>query len=126
MAKTVITRAQQAALDFEGLMLDQRFLRTLYTILETAGMFTGNFHSDGRIHAMSEGRRSLGADILRTAERYAGPEALMRILAEEMKTLQESPHGNGSDYSRERNRELGGPDPDLREPGTGLTYLSYD
>lgn len=108
-------------------MLRPDFKRFLYTIFETSGMFTGNFHSVDRIHAMSEGRRSLGLDILRTAERYAGPEALQLILAEEMKTLKETTSGKRSTSTNDRSTELddgtGGGRP--RAVGSGLTYLDY-
>jgi hypothetical protein len=123
-----LTREALAAADWEKMFIDPAFRRIVYTILETAGMFTGNFHSDGRIHAAREGRRSLGLDILRTAETYLGPEALPLILSEEMKTLKEAPHANrqrNRDYADRRRTELGPVDVDLREPGTGLSYLDY-
>lgn len=122
--KSRLTRQQLAAADLENLMLDERFRRFLFTVLDTSGMFTGNYQPDGRNHAFAEGRRSLGLDILRTAEHYAGPHALLRILEAEEKTQKEAPNGSRTDYNDERNRELGGGD-DLREPGTGLVYLDY-
>ena len=85
-------RASQAQSDWVHLAAQPQFLRTLFTIFDTVGMYTGNFHPDGRIHAMSEGRRSVGLDILRTAERYLGPDAHLRVLEAEKQTLTEAPN----------------------------------
>ena len=121
-----MTRSQLAAADWESLMGSEQFKRTLYTIFETCGMFTGNFHSDGRIHAMSEGRRSLGLDILRTAERAFGPTALQAVLDAETKSQQEVTYDR-SDYIDDRDAELDpdGNDGKPRRPGSGLVYISY-
>lgn len=124
-----LTREQLAAADWESLMLQPAFKRTLYTILQSASILHGAYGTDGRHLPFAEGRRSLGFDILRTAERYAGPEALLLILSEEMKTQKEAPHANRkrSDYQRQRNAELGGPDgssPGI-DPGEGLVFLDY-
>jgi hypothetical protein len=117
------TRQQLAALDFENLMLEPRFKRFLFTVLETAGMSASDFHADSRIHAFRAGRRSLGLDILRTAEAYLGLNAMALILEAEILAQQETSNAARSDYHEQRIAELGGDD--LREPGTGLTYLHY-
>lgn len=118
------SRSALAAADFESLMLEPKFKRFLFTVLHTAGMFTGNFHPDGRIHAAREGRRGLGLDILRTAERYVGPNALALILEAETLAQLETHDATQSDYHERRIAELGGEE--LREPGTGLTFLDYN
>lgn len=112
-------RAELAQRDYEQLFLEEHFKRFLFTFFSLAGMFDADFHSDGRIHAWSAGRRSLGLDILRTAEKYLGPDALLRVLEAEKKT------------------QIGGPlvprnepDPDAEpraEPGSGSgpQYLDY-
>jgi hypothetical protein len=82
-AKAKPSREQMAEFDWQQLALQPHFLRMLFTILQTSGMFTGNFQPDERTHAFLEGRRSLGFDILRTAEKYLGPDALLRILTAE-------------------------------------------
>jgi hypothetical protein len=133
MAK--ISRRDLARMDFESLAQSESFLRVLFTILETSGMLTGNFHSDGRIHAWSEGRRSLGLDILRSAEQVLGPLALSRILEAETKTQLEVNHDNRNDYRKQRRRELDGDDHGDGDGGddrghdrghdVGLRYLDY-
>jgi hypothetical protein len=119
------TREQIARADWEKLFLDKSFLRVVFTILKTAGMFTGNFQPVERTHAFLEGRRSLGFDILRTAEKYLGPDALLRILEAESSTLKEAPSGRRTDYPDRRTDELGSVDNDVRQPGTGLVFLDY-
>jgi len=119
-----LTRAALARLDWENQFLQPAFRRIVFTIFETSGIFTGNFHSDGRIHAMSEGRRSLGLDILRTAETYLGPGALSLILAEEIEAQKGSVPNAKSEYADKRRAELGG-NVELRDPGTGLVFLDY-
>ncbi|MFL6728112.1 MAG: hypothetical protein ACJ8FS_16595, partial [Sphingomicrobium sp.] len=42
--------------DLVHLSAQPQFLRTLFTIFELAGMFTGNYQPDGRNHAFAEGR----------------------------------------------------------------------
>ena len=120
------SRATLAAMDFENLMLDPKFKRFLFTVLDNAGMFSGNFHPDGRIHAAREGRRGLGLDILRTAERYVGPNALALIIEAEILALQETTNAPRSDYLEQRISELGGSDGLREPPGGKLAFLSYD
>src|SRR6476469_2112898 len=86
------TREQLAAADWRALLSDEKFLRVVFTILDLSGMFTGNFRPDQRTHAFFEGRRSLGLDILRTAEKYLGRDALNRILQADMKNPKEAPN----------------------------------
>jgi len=119
------TREQLAQSDWQTLLHDEKFLRVLFTIMELAGMFTGNFQSDQRTHAYFEGRRSWGLDILRTAEKYLGPTALKCIVDAEMKTLQEAPSDRSrTGYAEHRNRELGGDDLDERS-NENVRYLDY-
>jgi hypothetical protein len=111
--------------DWVHLMDQPQFQRTLFTILDTAGMYTGNFQSDGRTHAFLEGRRSLGLDILRTAEKYLGADAHLRILSAENETQKGAPNGHGTDDRDDDDGDDGNGDT-LREPGRGLVYLDYD
>lgn len=123
---TTIPRGQLARRDLEELMLDQRFLRFLSTVLETAGIHTGAYGSDGRHLAFAEGRRSLGFDILRSAE-VIRPDALLAILQAELDALKGHPDGRPTHY--DRNLDLDDDDgpvgADGRAPGTGLVHAEF-
>lgn len=124
--KTNISREEQQRLDWEALMLNQGFLRTLFTILSSAGMFSNSSYQpvDAAAH-FAAGRRGLGFDILRTAEKYLGPDALISILEAEKKTLKETSNDrSGTDHDDERRDELGGSDDERAV--VGPVYLSYD
>jgi hypothetical protein len=87
-------------------------------------MFTGAYGTDGRHLPFAEGRRSLGFDIIRSAERTR-PDALAAILATEMTALKEYPDGNThkrTDELDDNDKPIGA---DGRAPGTGLAYLDY-
>ena len=90
MAK--VSRAELAKLDVEALMLNDNFLRFLSTIRLVAGIETVAYGPDSRHLHFAEGRRSLWCDILRTVE-LAQPDALLRILTEEMNTSKETSNG---------------------------------
>lgn len=111
-------------MDFESLMLNEAFLRTLFTILDTAGMFGTNYRPDGRDLAFYEGRRSLGLDILASARAFGGPDALIRILEAEKKTP------TGGSIGRRNTDDTDGSDDadgsgDQHVPGSGLVFLEY-
>lgn len=58
----------QAHRDLETLLLQDEFLRFLFTVFDTAGMYTAAYSSEEGHLARHEGRRSLGLDILATIE----------------------------------------------------------
>jgi hypothetical protein len=113
-----LTRELIAQSDFIKLWGQPEFHRFMFTLLDASGMFTANFHSEDRIHAWREGRRSLGLDLLQTAESYSQQDrnaVLALILAAETDTQKEAPNGRRTSYPDERRAELGGPvDPDGR------------
>jgi len=122
-----ITRIQRAQFDLEKLWAMPEFKRFLFTIFETAHMFSGIYGTDGRYLPYGEGRRSLGYDILRTIEQF-DPVALAIILAEEQKSRKEAPHAK---RKYDRQRELGIDDDPLgfksdNPPGTGLWLYGTD
>jgi hypothetical protein len=123
---TANPRGQLARRDLEELMLDERFLRFLSTVLETAGIHTGAYGSDGRHLVFAEGRRSLGFDILRSAETIR-PDALLAILQAELNALKGHPDGRPSyDRNHELDTDDDGPvGADGRDPGTGLVFADY-
>ncbi len=118
-----LTREQLAVLDFQDLAQNDKFLRVIWTILDTAGMFTGNYQPDGRNHAFAEGRRSLGLDILRSTEKALGQDALQRILEAENKTLKEAPSARRTADSDDRNPDRD--DGSNVDHGHGIRYLDY-
>ena len=75
--------------------------RFLWRILETSGIHTPAYSADGRDLAYREGRRSLGLDILGWLGAVQ-PDALIRILTEELATQKETTSG----------RRSNAPDPD--------------
>ena len=87
-----VSRDQLAKMDLEGLILDQKFLRFLSTIRNSAGIEQTAYGSEERHLHFMEGRRSLWCDILRTVEQIA-PDAILRILTEEMNALKETNNG---------------------------------
>jgi hypothetical protein len=120
-AEPKITRAQLAANDVEALMLNEKFLRFLSTIRATAGIETVAYGPDDRHLHFMEGRRSLWCDILRTAEQ-AQPDALLRILTEEMNAAKETNRGRRK-YNRLDTDDDGHPG---ESPGSGLVnFLDY-
>jgi len=119
-----ITREQLALNDVEALLLDAKFLRFLSTIRATARIETVAYGPDSRHLHFAEGRRSLWCDILRTVE-LSSPDALLRILTEEMVALKENSNGRRK-YNRldtDDGTDTGGSTPDA---GGGLAgYLDY-
>lgn len=114
MAK--VSRQELARLDIEALMLNDKFLRFLSTIRLVAGIETVAYGPDSRHLHFMEGRRSLWCDILRTVE-LAQPDALLRILTEEMNTSKETASGR-----RKYNRL----DIDDGDSGSGgLAFVDY-
>ena len=92
MAEPRLTREQIAAEDAAILIELATFRRFLSTIRQTAGIETVAYGPDDRHLHFMEGRRSLWCDILRTVER-ASPDALLRILSDEMNTLKGTSNG---------------------------------
>lgn len=119
MADAKLTRDQLAADDVAILMDLPTFRRFLSTIRQTAGIETVAYGPDDRHLHFMEGRRSLWCDILRTVEK-ASPDALLRILSDEMNALKGTSNGRRK-YNRldtdEHERD--------RTPGDGLAYLDY-
>jgi hypothetical protein len=104
----------------EALSQDPRFLRFLFTALNTAGIYNSTYGSKDHL-AFAEGRRSLGFDMLRTVE-LVRPDAHLAILQAETSALMEYPDGRSARYdSRD---ELADPDGPVgvegRKPGSGL------
>ena len=90
-----VTRDVLHKFDSEELCLNPRFLRWLFTMLDTAGIWQGYFHPDVAVLATGEGRRGLGLDILTDLAGQTGKtkeEVLLSILAEEIKTQKEVSH----------------------------------
>ena len=117
-------RTELAHRDLEALMRDDRFLRFLFTVFSSAPMFSSAYGAEGRHLHFAEGRRSLGFDILRSAERIR-PDVLPAVLAAEMTALKEYPDGNTykrTDELDEDDRPIGA---EGRAPGSGLVYLDY-
>lgn len=120
-----MTRQLRAQFDVEKLWPQPEFKRFTFTLLESAGIYTGAYGTDGRHLQVAEGRRSLGFDILRTVEKI-DPAAHALILAEETKTQQETPRAR-SQYDRLSELDDGprGSEPGKR-PGDGLVeFLDY-
>ena len=118
MAEPKLTREQIAAEDAAILIELATFRRFLSTIRQTAGIETVAYGPDDRHLHFMEGRRSLWCDILRTVER-ASPDALLRILSDEMNTLK------GTSNGRRKYNRLDTDDNDDRTPGSGLAFLDY-
>lgn len=84
-------------------------------------MFTGTYGTDGRHLPYSEGRRSLGFDILRSVELVAGPDALLRILEAGTKAQKEYQDDTPKD---DPNEELDAPRE--RDAARGLQFIDYN
>jgi hypothetical protein len=114
MATLGVTRDVLHKFDSEELYLNPRFLRWLFTILDTAGIWTGYFHPEVAVLAAGEGRRGLGLDILTDLAAKTGKtkeEVLLSILAEEIKTQKEVSHAprTRDQHTARRASELGEP-----------------
>lgn len=120
MAEAKLTREQIAAEDVAILMDLPTFRRFLSTIRAAAGIETVAYGPDDRHLHFMEGRRSLWCDILRTVEK-SSPDALLRILTDEMKTLEGTANGR-----RKYNRLSTDDDERSRAPGDGLAYAPLD
>ena len=121
MAEARPTREQIAAEDVAILLELPTFRRFLSTIRATSGIETVAYGPDDRHLHFMEGRRSLWCDILRTVEK-ASPDALLRILSEEMNALKGTSNGR-----RKYNRlDTDDDSPDRnRAPGSGLAFIDY-
>jgi len=116
------TRAQIAEEDVAILLDLPTFRRFLSTVRQTAGIETVAYGPDERHLHFMEGRRSLWCDILRTVEKTS-PDALLRILAEEMSTLKGTSNGRRKYNRLDTDDDPGGR---TRDPGSGLvTFLDY-
>lgn len=122
MAEPKLTRAQIADEDVAILFELPTFRRFLSTIRATAGIETVAYGPDERHLHFMEGRRSLWCDILRTVEK-SSPDALLRILTDEMNTLKGTTNGR-----RKYNRLDTDDDPgsSARSAGSGLVdFIDY-
>ncbi len=118
------TRAQIAEEDVAILLELPTFRRFLSTIRATAGIETVAYGPDERHLHFMEGRRSLWCDILRTVEK-ASPDALLRILAEEMNALKGTSNGRRKYNRLDTDDDPGNPGGRNR-PGDGLAdFLDY-
>ena len=112
MATLGVTRDALHKFDSEELILNPRFLRWLFTMLDTAGIWKGYFHPEVAVLACGEGRRGMGLDILSDLAAKCGKskeEVLALILSEEIKTQKEVQHARRPNYTDTRSTELGAP-----------------
>jgi hypothetical protein len=115
------TREELTALDVEALMLRPEFRRFAYCILMDANVLRGGYGANIATLPWWEGRRSLGLDFLATLQSRV-PDALYRILGEELQTQKETNIGR---RTADRRDELRTGDPDGRQRGDGYAYLEY-
>lgn len=97
--------------DAENLLLDDKFCRWLFTILDIAHITTGYFQPEVAGLAFGEGRRALGLDILNDLAAKTGQskeEVLNRILSIEIKTQKEVQNAKRKNHSIARLDELDG------------------
>jgi hypothetical protein len=95
MATLGVNRDTMAKMDAQNLLLDDKFCRWLFTILNSANITDGYFQPEVAGLAFGEGRRALGLDILNDLAAKAGQskeEVLNRILSVEIKTQKEVQH----------------------------------
>lgn len=119
MALLGVTRDFLAKSDAENLLLDDKFCRWLFTILDISNITAGYFQPEVAGLAFGEGRRALGLDILNDLAAKSGQskeEVLNRILSVEIKTQKEVQNArkyrNKSEHERtaELSDELGNED----------------
>lgn len=91
--------------DLVSLASNEKFLRTVFTFLESAGMFNSGFHSEVGAAQFGEGRRSLGLNILSTLADAAfdgsQEEALIAVLQAEKTIPKEATHDRRNHYDRD-------------------------
>ncbi len=112
-----MNEAQQQQ-DMVFLMGRPEFRRTLFRIIQEAGILASAYGSDGRNLAFAEGRRSLGFDILRWADEALPAGAhplhvipLMAALREEAQP-QEEPNARRNNIRTRNDRTNAEPDAD--------------
>ena len=107
-------------------MEDARFREFLFDLLDVCGMWQSAYGTDGRNLALAEGRRSLGLDILETAQGVR-PDALLAIVQAGMKARQETTSGRRtepSDDDIDDGDDTSGDDRRQR-PAEGADFLDY-